>query len=359
MADVPEDKEETGGGPGGPRPRDRIFAVHPGQALRRLPDGSYVIVPAQPGEPPGTGSRGRTTAPAASAMSSLGRPAMPRDDVHDDLVLTPGGYRPRSMVHPIEPGTVLDGSGGRLRKLDSSGRVLAELGEMPLAQGVRPLMPLHVRREGDTAAPPPALGTGWITYASWINGTGTPISQFTTIWEVPPDPTTHNGQLIYLFSGMQAASFIFQPVLQWGTSAAGGGNFWSVATWYVGPPGGIAAHTASSVRVNPGDALIGVMTLADRSEAGFSYDGGFFFIADSGWSIQNMPELTMLFETLEAYNVQQCTDYPPVSRTTLAGIDIKQGSARPAVTWTANNAVADCGQHTIIHSNSASGGSVD
>jgi hypothetical protein len=101
------------------------------------------------------------------------------------------------------------------------------------------------------------------------------------------------------------------------------------------------------------------MTLAGQSAAGFSYEGGFFGIADSGWSIQNVPELTTLYETLEAYTVQQCTDYPPVSRTTMAGIDIKQGSGRPTVTWAANNAVADCGQHTIIHSNSASGGSVD
>jgi hypothetical protein len=57
MADVPEDNEETVGVPGGPRPRDRVFAVHPGQELRRLPDGSYVIVPAQPEVPPGTSSR--------------------------------------------------------------------------------------------------------------------------------------------------------------------------------------------------------------------------------------------------------------------------------------------------------------
>lgn len=263
------------------------------------------------------------------------------------------------MVHAIEPGAVLDGSGGILRKLDSSGRMLAELGEMPTARVERPLVPPHVRREGAAAAPPPALGTGWITYASWTNGTGTPISQFTTIWEVPPDPATDHGQLIYLFSGLYDGTFIYQPVLQWGVSPAGGGSFWSVATWYVGPPGGIAAHTASAVRVNPGDALIGVMTLADHTPAGFSYDGGFFLIADSGWSIQNVPELTTLFETLEVYGVQQCTDYPPVSRTTMAGIDIKQGAGRPAVTWVANNAVADCGQHTIIHSNSASGGSVD
>jgi len=341
--------------------------VHPGQALRRLPDGSYAVVPVEPEVSPDTGSRKDAGADGAGEEQPGGA-AMPRDELQDDLVLIPGGYRPRSMVHRVEPGTVLDGTGGILRNVDSSGRVLAELGEVPPPSDNKPLMPRHVRTEGGQKpaslgtlgglATPPALVAGWITYAYWINNTGTPISQFSTLWEVPPEPATRNGQLIYLFNGIQNAQFIYQPVLQWGKSKAGGGDFWSVATWYVGPPTVMAGHS-DAVRVNPGDALIGAMTLADQSAAGFSYDGGFFGIAGSGFSIQNVPELTMFVQTLEAYGVTQCSDYPVAGRTTMYGIDIKQGSGRPAVTWTAFDRLAECGQHTVIHSNSADAGSVD
>jgi hypothetical protein len=276
----------------------------------------------------------------------------------DDLVLTPGGYRPRSMVHAMEPGMVLDGTDGVLRKRDPGGHVLAELG--PLAQLSLDREPAAMSaRRPVGGAPRPALGSGWITYASWLNTTGTPVSQFTTIWEVPPEPQTHNGQTLFLFNGIENASMIFQPVLQWGPSAAGGGDYWSVATWYVGAPGTTAAHSANVQRVIPGQPLIGVMTLVDRTPTGFSYDGGFFGIADSGWSIQNQPELTFLVETLEAYNLTARTDYPSVSRTTMAGIDIKQGDGRPCFAWAVNDAVTDIGQHTLVHDDSPDDGSVD
>jgi hypothetical protein len=65
----------------------------------------------------------------------------------------------------------------------------------------------------------PALGSGWITYASWTNNTGAPISLFSTSWIVPPAPATQSGQTIFLFSGIQNSGFIYQPVLQWGSSA--------------------------------------------------------------------------------------------------------------------------------------------
>lgn len=41
-------------------------------------------------------------------------------EMADDLVLTPGGLRPRSQVHLIESGAVIDGTDGRLCKLGPS-----------------------------------------------------------------------------------------------------------------------------------------------------------------------------------------------------------------------------------------------
>src|SRR5262249_32942849 len=133
----------------------------------------------------------------------------------DDNVLTPGGARPRSQVFQIEPGAILDGSAGRLRMLHPSGRVLQAYGVVPSRPRGRPVMPHNI---GGPKKFDPAFGSGWITYASWTNNTGAPISLFSTTWVVPPAPATQSGQLIYLFNGIQNSGFIYQPVLQWGSS---------------------------------------------------------------------------------------------------------------------------------------------
>ena len=44
---------------------------------------------------------------------------------------------------------------------------------------------------------------------------------------------------------------IYQPVLQWGVSAAGGGNSWAVASWYADGQGGHSFYS-QLVPVNEG-----------------------------------------------------------------------------------------------------------
>jgi len=49
-----------------------------------------------------------------------------------DLVLTPGGWRPRSSVFKVEPGHHVEVQDGRLRVIHTgTGRVVADLGEVP------------------------------------------------------------------------------------------------------------------------------------------------------------------------------------------------------------------------------------
>ena len=57
----------------------------------------------------------------------------------DELVLTPGGWRPASTVHRVKPGQHIDASGGRLKIVDTaSGKVIEDLGEIPEAESARP-----------------------------------------------------------------------------------------------------------------------------------------------------------------------------------------------------------------------------
>jgi len=110
-------------------------------------------------------------------------------------------------------------------------------------------------------------------------------------------------------------------VLQWGPSAAGGGAYWSVASWYV-TSGGQAFHT-NLVRVNPGDTLIGVMTLTGQSGSQLSYASEFEGIANTRLPVQNIAELTGCNETLEAYGIDACGNYPDAPLAQFTEINIR------------------------------------
>lgn len=278
----------------------------------------------------------------------------------EELVLTPGGFRPKSQVKMIEPGHVLRVTGGNLQKIQrQTGKVAADFGQLPYRPENEPNLPKNVFVPAPPkAAKAPAFGSGWISYSYWPNNTGNAISSFATTWTVPPEPATQSGQTIFLFNGIQNATMIYQPVLQFGPSAAGGGNFWAVASWYVDGQGGIANHS-TLVRVNPGDVLVGIMRLTGSGPNGFDYDCVFEGIPNSDLQVQNIPQLTWACETLEAYNITTCSDYPATEETMFRGISIQTGGIRPSLAWTPVNAVTDCGQKCIVVSNSATNGEVD
>src|SRR5580704_4793013 len=312
-----EQEEEIVVTPGGPRPRRLVAAVGPGQAVHFTDRGGQVVT--------------------ANGQSNQNPP--------DEFVLTPGGYRHRSLVHTVEAGVAVEVQDDviRLRNIETSD-VLEEMSPVPTAPGAVP-----------------ALGSGWITYCYWNNGTGTPLSTFKTMWQVPPPPSVQDsGEVVFLFNGIQnyGTNFgILQPVLQWGVSAAGGGPYWSVASWYV-TSGGQAFHT-NLVRVNPDDTLIGVMTLTGQSGSAFSYTSQFRGIAGTELPVQNIAQLMWCNETLEVYGLTACSNYPNTPLTEYTEINIRTGASTPAITWTPVNAVTDCGQHTVVVSNSASYGEVD
>jgi len=274
----------------------------------------------------------------------------------DEQVLTPGGYRPKSVVFPIESGNALRLDAGRIRKVNPAGQALADLAAIEAKAGPQPLMPSNVSIPASVIKP--ALGSGWITYAGWTNNSGHPLTSFKTTWLVPPAPATQSGQTIFLFNGIQNSTMIYQPVLQWGPSAAGGGNSWTVASWYVDGQGGPAFHT-SLVNVSPGQTLVGVMTLSGSSGNQFSYNCEFQGISGTSLPVANVQELTWCIETLECYGLQKCSDYPDCEFTGMRDVAISCGTVTPSISWSPQNAVTDCGQHCIVVSNSATAGEVD
>jgi hypothetical protein len=323
--------QETVITPGGPRPKSSTQAVGTQQAVEQTDPGTFEVVT------------------ASQNMKVDGKPA-----TANDLVLTPGGYRMSSQVHHIEPGAVIDSTNNHFKKLDSKGTLLADLGPLEPKAGGKPLMPENVAPHPKLV---PALGSGWIAYAGWTES-AKPVSYFATTWVVPPAPATQSGQTIFLFNGIQNSTMIYQPVLQWGPSAAGGGNYWAVASWYADGQGGKSFYS-SLVRVNPGTVLVGVMSETGQSRTGFNYNCQFNGIANTGLPITNVQQLTWCIETLEAYSVQKCSDYPATCKTAMRNIQIQAGGANVTPAWAATNKVTDCGQHAVVVSNASPGGEVD
>ena len=104
------------------------------------------------------------------------------------------------------------------------------------------------------------------------------------------------------------------------------------------------------------------MTLTYQSQNVFSYKCEFERMAATVLFAESVRELTKCFETLEAYNVAKCSDYPAADYTTFRAIDIQIGPVdpvNPALTWMRENTVVDCGQKAVVISNVNPGGEVD
>jgi hypothetical protein len=317
--------------------------------------------PRSPAEPPTPPKRRR----AAKPPSPPKRPVRPLDT--SDVVLTPGGGRPRSLVHTLEPGHHVSLKDGRVRIIETAtGKVVKDLGEYATHGNEPEAQPL-----AGQPGPTPALpDIAWIENSQWRNGGANPIISFTTSWIVPPAPTSDDSQTVFLFNGLQPddAAHILQPVLQWGSSGAGGGKYWSIANWYADGQGGTAVNS-SVIQVAPGTVLTGVITCTQQTATGFDYTCKFVGYPSIDVSVTDAPQLTWAFETLECYGsdftkpLTQCSDYPPTPLTAMYGIEIKTGTPGTAGTdatieWSAVTNFTDCGQSCEIVSNDSPGGAV-
>lgn len=254
-------------------------------------------------------------------------------------VCTPGGYRAKSLVHVLGPDHLIKKGPKALVTEDMAGNRVADFPKIAVEK--------HALA---------GEGGGWITWGEWTDSTNSPIWRLETSWVVPPPPLSDSGQLIYVFNALedQAGDDILQPVLQWGTSGAGGGSYWSVASWYVDSAS--HAFTTPAVRVNPGQTLIGVLSFD-----GTTYRSGFLGIPGTTLIAQGLSPMVLATETLEAYGVTKKTDYPNTPVTQMSKIILQLASgALATVTWQAEVMMNPLfGEHTQVVSNANPGGLLD
>jgi hypothetical protein len=251
----------------------------------------------------------------------------------DVKVLTPVGYRASANVHRVLPGYDL------VRMPDEHIRM-----ENPIT-GDHIDFPKPATLNQQTKP----FTNGWVTYASWYNDTTrTAIGYYSADWKVPPAPSAYDGQTIFQFNGIEPASFdaILQPVLQYGTSAAGGGEYWAVASWYVV---GNDAYYTPLTYVIQGQFLGGQINLIKSKRAQYTYTCDFYGIAGSKLKVLNIPKLVWTVATLEVYGVKQCSDFPNTAYSQMNPVNIVlRNGYPPSMNWSVTNVDTSCGVQTGI-----------
>jgi hypothetical protein len=270
--------------------------------------------------------------------------ALMKQALAEGYVCTPGGFRRRSFVHQVKVGQSIVKRAGVSHVMN--------VATMQLVEGAA----------NEKAGENPAdQAGGWVTWATWNNQTGVAISSFATKWQVPPAPAAQSGQLVYLFNGLQdpAGSEILQPVLQWGSSGAGGGDYWSVASWHVDSNG--HAFCTPSIAVNTGDVLTGLLIMvAVFADGSRNYSCEFQGIAGTRLMALGLSELVAAEETLEAYGITGKLDYPTAESTAMMQIDLQvMGDPAPLawVGYTMQN--PKYGENTKVVRDTTPGGEVE
>jgi hypothetical protein len=230
------------------------------------------------------------------------------------FLLTPrGGWRHQSCVHgPIpEEHVVIDYKTHSVIKEKETGRI------------VRVVPPCTIKAK-DTAnlfAPKSPLPSGWVAYA-YAQTSAKSFSSYNGSWSVPPVPADKGAQTLFFFTGLQNSydsdvTNIIQPVLQFGPSAAGGGAYYALASWYVDSFDN--AYFSKLLQTTTGNAILGTMVETSAKDE-----------ACCNWAINSIDSTsgknTLLtietnttepfsFVTLEVYTVSNCKEYPTGSDT--------------------------------------------
>jgi hypothetical protein len=264
---------------------------------------------------------GASTYSAAQAQTSLGVALG-----HPDWVQIPGELIRPDCVHEIPKGATVE--------IGTEGHVTGDVtmnGGLIAHYDACSEKPIITRPRKRTLANPPGTGNGWVEDSQWDIplSSGDNIEDMGNTWTVPSYPSV-SGALIYLFNGIEPASgdWLLQPVLQYGVSPAGGGDYWAIASWLVSANGYVFYSPLEYV--NPGDSIFGATGLTGVSGNTLH------------WKVQAQDEDTGAYSwitahvsgehwtwafagVLEAYNVNSCYQFPANGRVTFRSSVVEHG----------------------------------
>ena len=277
--------------------------------------------------------------PDASASPTPSTGLLPSPSYADavasgDWLPTPGGLTFKSCVHEVPDDAVVSIAD---RTVVSDG-VTTKIPACPYSAVVP--YPVTATSGAVSDAPstsalatsPVPLPSGW-----WLSSWWSTTSQITSLsadWTVPANPTS-NGGTIFLFPSVESTggTWIVQPVLQWGSSAAGGGNSWNLASWYVGQ--GTSLHTAL-LSTSAGHVLHGNMSRSGGSSSSWTIKAtdtttGYYRTLGASTSATSWP--LAQGGVLEVYNVSYCSQLPNTTAVHFTNVNVATTpSASPSFT---------------------------
>jgi hypothetical protein len=294
--------------------------------------------------------RGRVNSMVVGIIVSLAfmpvavRGATGSSTVPDSGVITPFGVVPKSDVLGVPNGTLIE---------DGKSMVLPNGEDVALPH--------------NSGAKPP-VDSGWIEDAFWTySSSGYSIGDFSASWNLPSDPSIYSSQIIYLFPGLEPnpnpSAIIIQPVLQWGNNSYFGGNYWTMASWYVQ---GNTFLYSTPMRVSYSD-LSGEMSGSscqssngecDWTVSAIQFQNGqglgttLYYTGHS--QLDNLAMYSSAV-TLEAYKISSCGEFPQSSITfsdLFFASDVPPWQY-PTPSWNYQVNYNDCGESVIINSPSS------
>jgi hypothetical protein len=154
--------------------------------------------------------------------------------------------------------------------------------------------------------------SNWIAYVGYLHSEE--ISLISSSWIVPPKPQSFNlFTTLFFFNGLEdkphGASLILQPVLQYGYSGCGGGDFWSFTSFLVNGAG--RASCGKMIKVQEGDKVTGTIERTSGSTYVItaSVEGS---VNDSSTLSVDMAEYSLSFacQTMEGIRIYACSAFP-------------------------------------------------
>ena len=264
---------------------------------------------------------------AAAQQERLSASATSMDKSH--WVQIPGELVRPDCVHQLPKGATIEiGTDGQTTgNVTLNGALIAHYDACP----EKPIITRASAHTDSNSTHAPGTGNGWVESSSW----NIPLSSSDNIdylgntWKVPSYPSM-NGALIFLFNGIEPASeaWILQPVLQYGVSPAGGGNYWAIASWLVSANGN--AYVSPLETVYPGDTIFGATglnsvsgsTLYWKTEAKDETTGAYSWLTAH---VSNQHWTLAFAGVLEAYNVSSCSQFPASGKVTFKNSVVDHG----------------------------------
>jgi hypothetical protein len=265
---------------------------------------------------------------SAPALASANRPA----NVPEGYAATPVGYFHPSCVKQVAKDDVLrpderaiyhaDGTIDSMpacayQHYTSDGQLVPmELATVPPKTSDSKLTRLTPGGDEESKEPP-YISHSWMVDVEAF--TSSSYGKITSKVIVPKAPSSHDGQIIYLFPGMQDnghVKTIVQPVLSWNTPYYKKGDVWSITSWNCCTKGTLFVSPGEGV--NTGDTIYG--EIYDQCSAGTLECGKWTIYTkdetNGAWTkLYNESNFGQTFNwafgtALEVYYVKQCSDYP-------------------------------------------------